>query len=147
MLHIRVSSLIFGRGETEFLPEVDLQLSRQVIVKDIITQAIEKQLSTLQKSRLSDQEIKKKMDAQYLEMKDIKEQQLSGKIALASAETPLASPLPRLEQEIAKALKSFKNNRFKIFVDGVEVMDSNEQCTLKESSCIKFVRLIPLVGG
>ncbi len=145
MLHIRVSSLIFGKGNSDFLPEINLQLlSRKVAVRELIAQTVEKQLNALQDKSLSLEEINRKMNAQYLEDRDIEQQQCSGKIALARPED---SQMPALEREINKALQAFKNRRFKIFIDGDEVLDINEICTLKEDSNIKFVRLIPLVGG
>lgn len=145
MLHIRVSSLIFGKGERDFLPEINLQLlRREVSVKDLIAQTVEKQLNALQENSLSPEEISKKMNAQYLETQDIEQQQLSGKIALSR---PDERKMPSLEREIDKALVAFQNRRFKIFIDGDEVLDINETCILKEDGNIKFVRLIPLVGG
>jgi len=146
MLNVNVSTLVFGTGETQKpLPKVKLRLvSKRVAAKTIITQAVEKQFNALLADKLDYAEMTKKLQAQYLEQSEIDTQRDSGKIALAK---PQGSQLPILENEIKRALNAFKNKSFKMFVDGEEILNLNDECTLVEGANITFIRLVPLVGG
>ena len=87
---------------------------------------------------------------QYLQQADIDQQSDDGKVALTrprlSARTRKLGRLQE-EAEIDRATQAFEHNRYKMFVDGTEVADLDELCTVREGTTINFVRLVPLVGG
>lgn len=57
------------------------------------------------------------------------------------------SPGLDLEREIARALRAFRANRFFLIVDGRQVDDSDGPVEMRDGSEVKFLRLLPLVGG
>ncbi len=146
MPHVRVSTLIFGRSVPERpLPEVELRLvSQRIPASELIARAVAEQLALLRQQSLPEHEIKRRLRAQYLEAADIEAQQGEGKIALAA---PDVGATPALDQEVARTLHAFVRKRFKLFVDGLEVIHPDDLVTLGDQSEVKFVRLIPLVGG
>ena len=146
MLNVNISTLVFGKGDTEkSLPQVTLKLvSQRITVRQIIQQAVEQQLKTMLADKQAYAIIRQNFNAQYLEQGEIELQQGSGKIAL---EKTAADEFPSQELEVRRALQGFENKCFKVFVDGNEVLNPDDECTLVDGATIKFVRLIPLAGG
>lgn len=51
------------------------------------------------------------------------------------------------ENQYARALEAFAGNGFFVIIDGRQVEDIDEIISLKESSEVHFLKLVPLVGG
>jgi hypothetical protein len=51
------------------------------------------------------------------------------------------------ENQYAKALEAFEKNGFFVIVDGRQVDELDEVISLKETSEVHFLKLVPLVGG
>lgn len=51
------------------------------------------------------------------------------------------------EAEVAKAIEAFAAGRFFVFVDGMQIGDPDGEFAVTPSTRIRFVRLVPLVGG
>jgi len=146
MLTVSVATLVFGSGKTERpLPKVHLSLvSQRLSGRDIIANAVREQMKVLLDVHRNDfAHIQKQLNQQYLDQVEIKRQAQEGKIALGKENIKE----PDLDKEIERALRAFKNRTYKMFVDGLEVIDPDEICTLTEGTKINFIRLIPLVGG
>lgn len=59
-------------------------------------------------------------------------------------------PRPRhidWEQQAELALEAFASNRFFVLIDGRQVEDLDEELHLTADSDVRFIRLVPLVGG
>jgi hypothetical protein len=48
---------------------------------------------------------------------------------------------------VAKALEAFSAGRFFVFVEGKQIDDPDEEFAVRPSTRIRFVRMVPLVGG
>ncbi|MEZ5583120.1 MAG: hypothetical protein R3F37_10475 [Candidatus Competibacteraceae bacterium] len=146
MLNVSVSTVVFGGGVIESpLPKVNLRLvSQRLSAREIIAQAVKEQVKALLLEHEKDyQRIQRQLQRQYLEQADVDRQAQRGKVALER----VMDKVPQEEKEIERALKAFRNGSYKMFVDGSEVVELDEMCTLKEGAAVRFVRLIPLVGG
>jgi hypothetical protein len=67
-------------------------------------------------------------------------------------QSPIADPARRscpktIGEAIAEALQSFDTNGFFVIVDGQQVCDLDTMLRLGPKSEVKFLRLVPLVGG
>ena len=146
MPSVSVSTVIFGSSDKgSALPAVELKLvSERVSAGEIISRTVKEQLDELIRQRLDQQTIHQRFKQQYLHPEDIDRQIANGKIALAR---PDESATPDLDREVKRVLDAFEKQSFKMFVDGHEISHANEICTLTEGTRIKFLRLIPLVGG
>ncbi|MEE4376798.1 MAG: hypothetical protein V2J55_04695 [Candidatus Competibacteraceae bacterium] len=146
MLNVSVSTVVFGGGAIESpLPKVQLRLvSQRLSAREIIAQAVKEQVKALLLEHEKDfQQIQRQLQRQYLEQADVNRQAQQGKVALEREK----NTAPQEEREIERALRAFRHGSYKMFVDGEEVVDLDEMCTLKEGAAVRFVRLIPLVGG
>jgi hypothetical protein len=60
------------------------------------------------------------------------------------------STLPRridLEAQYSRALDAFARNGFLLLVDDRQIMELDEEVTLRHDTSVTFLRLVPLVGG
>ncbi|MDO6527952.1 hypothetical protein Q4519_19945 [Motilimonas sp. 1_MG-2023] len=148
MLHVNISVLVFGHEPNYIpIPDVSLQLTQTGIsASELIRLTVVKQISAMTAAKNQPESIAQSVQHQYLHPDDVEQMQAEGKIALAKPLTT-STPVINVEQEAAKAITAFRNKRFKIFIDGEEVQDVDQLCQLHNDSNIKFLRLIPLVGG
>lgn len=51
------------------------------------------------------------------------------------------------ENQYAKALEAFGQNGFFVIIDGKQIEELDEPITLRETSEVHFLKLVPLVGG
>jgi hypothetical protein len=51
------------------------------------------------------------------------------------------------ENQYAKALQAFEKNGFFVIVDGEQIEDLDQFIALREASEVRFLKLVPLVGG
>jgi hypothetical protein len=56
-------------------------------------------------------------------------------------------PVLDWEKQFAKAVAAFKGNGFLVLLDDRQIMDLDETLHLTAQSQIKFLRLVPLIGG
>ena len=75
-------------------------------------------------------------------------------LVMPAGATPAAQgfsmPTPRRidwEEQAALAIDAFGGNRFFALVDGRQVVDLDEELRLTADSDVRFLRLVPLVGG
>ena len=146
MHNATVSTCVFGTGVTEHpLPDIHLKLaSERISAQALIRRTVEAQINQMLQDQQSTSVIKLHLNAQYLVQSEIDRQKREGKIALEKA--PQEEQIS-IEAEAAKALQAFQKKGFKMFVDGNEVGDLEEDISLTDKTTISFIRLIPLVGG
>jgi hypothetical protein len=70
---------------------------------------------------------------------------------LGSARTPLGYKLPRgrridEEKQVAAALSAFRDNRFRVSIDGYPARDLEEKVRLDNDTRVCFVQLMPITG-
>jgi hypothetical protein len=147
MLNVKVISDIFGSDKSsEKVPDIQLKLvSEQVSLKEIITRSVTQQVKEMEGNSLTKEQIKKRLNDQYLNKEDVEQLAIDGKVSYSSATG--TSGIPKVEAEEIRAINAFKRNKFKVFIDGEEITSLGEIRPLYEGCVIKFIRLIPLVGG
>jgi|GEM_PF-2411644 len=148
MVTVNVSTVIFGSNDKErSLPAVRLSLiSQRITAQEILIRSVKKQFEALREQHLGQAAIIECIERHYLSASTIRKQSNLGKIALENP-SHTQSKTKNLEVEITRVVHAFNEGQFKMFIDNTEITDLNEHCTLKKTSQIKFIRLIPLVGG
>lgn len=149
MPNIKVTSSLFGSPNTEeTVPEVHLRLvSERISIAALITKSVAEQINTLIRAKADERRISAALHKQYLLPKDIDELTASGKISVSNPTIANVSNAPNVAVEAQRAIASFNNKQFKLFIDGQEHYDSHSEVMLKEDSQIIFLRLVPLQGG
>lgn len=148
MYSVNVLTMVFGTSGAESpLPPVDFEVQAQTLTAhDIIAHAVAAQVEALLASRGKDAaQIERQLRRQYLAADDIAAQARKGKIAM---ERPRRQQQGiHIDDEIRHALNAFERGAYKVFVDGEELVGLDQTCRVSDKTSVKFVRLIPLVGG
>ncbi len=149
MLHINVANVIFGsRDRLDCLPEIEFSLPVDSIsMRDLIARTVELQIAELLDKRAqSNAQAQALLDKQFIGEDAIAEQAKAGKIALKKAKLTPDQPID-IEREIGRAIDAFTAKRYKIFIDGRDCTELDECVSFKETVNVKFMRIMPLVGG
>ena len=149
MLHINVANVIFGgRNQLDCLPEIEFSLPVDSIsIRDLIARTVELQIAELlDKQAQSNAQAKAMLERQYIDDETMAEQARSGKIALAKAKLSAEQSID-VEHEIKRATKAFTAGRYKIFINGRDFTELDDCISYSEAVNVKFMRIMPLVGG
>lgn len=148
-MQVQVSSVVFGSFTPELsLPPVTLSLvSERVTVAELIKRTVRKQVDMLVEEELvASQTVRKILERQYLTEADVTMQASEGCIRFNDSLHEKYTGID-VDREVVRAYRGFEFGAFKVVVDG-EMMDELEDVvTLTPYAKIRFLRLVPLVGG
>jgi len=148
-VEVNVVSRVFGNDDiSNELPKISFKnFTDTISIRDLIARSVELQIDILiDQHERSKTEIQALLDKQFLEDKDIQEQANSGKIALERPKLPTEQAID-VSVEIDRAIQSFVLGRFKIFANGTEHTDLEQEIYLGNVIEVKLIRIMPLVGG
>lgn len=149
MLHINVANVIFGdRDRLDYLPDIDFSLPvDEISIRDLIARTVELQITELLDSRVhSNAQAQALLDKQFIGEQTVNEQAKNGKIALERAKLTPDTPI-NTELEIKRAINAFIAKRFKVFINGRDHTDLDKCVSYREVINVKFMRIMPLIGG
>lgn len=149
MHNVNVATLILGTpNQEEPLPEVKLRLaSERLSARELLAKTVAEQWHALKADQHDNARIEACIKRHYLDAEAIAEQADSGKIALPAKDSNKTAQIENIEQHIDRVLNAFARGCFKMFVDGEEVAGLDDHCLLVDGTQVRFIRLIPLVGG
>lgn len=79
----------------------------------------------------------------YLDLRQIKDKEQAGKITNGQS---YDDRIPNLNDAIQNALSSFEDGIVRVFLEGVELVDLDQELDLVDGSNITFVKMIMLAG-
>ncbi len=79
----------------------------------------------------------------YLDLRQIKDKEEAGKITNGQS---YDDRIPNLNDAIQNALSSFEDGIVRVFLEGVELVDLDQELDLVDGSNITFVKMIMLAG-
>ena len=79
----------------------------------------------------------------YLDLRQIKDKEEAGKI---TNEQSYDDRIPNLDDAIQNALSSFEDGIVRVFLEGVELVDLDQELDLVDGSDITFVKMVMLAG-
>ena len=147
MLHINVASVIFADPTQENgLPELNFTLANSSFsLHELIARSVENQVhDLLDDHQRTHHEARAILDRHFLAADEVRTQATTGKVAMPAVPKEMKI---EPETEVQRALRAFRNGQFKVFINGREYTDLDEQLTYDDAIKVKFLRIMPLVGG
>jgi len=124
-------------------------VDRAVSVEQLLSRKLEVSSERITLRELIRQRIREEVDEYNREQSDI----FFGLIQPTDTERVLngyrlkAKRLLSWENQYVKALQGFEKNGFFVIVDGEQIEDLDQFIALREASKVRFLKLVPLVGG
>jgi hypothetical protein len=144
-----VTTIAMGGADKQSLPKVCLNLaSERISVKELIERTVKKQIISLREQlHHHDSEIKRMLNRHYLAGGQVDTMAESGKIALPHVKKTPQRERISIEDQQRQALAAFKLGKFKVIVNGNELVSLDDTAILTDNTKITFIRIIPLTGG
>ncbi|MGP3987037.1 hypothetical protein [Streptomyces sp. 3N207] len=140
MIDVEVRSRIPG-PPGDCLPTVLIRLADdRTTARELIRRAVEEQIRELRADAVRSRRI---LHRQYLSNDDLRVQASTG--VIKPPQQPLTDP--DVTEEASRAHRAFARGTFVVFVGGRQVVDLDEEVTLRLGEPVVFLRLVPLVGG
>lgn len=151
-IQVEVSARVVGEPKASpSMGSVWLVLpAEQITVRQLIARTVEAQVEELLERRGLDQQAARRiLDRHYMRLEEIEDQiEASGSVRFPSVRQ--AANLDRetlLPEEIRRATEALEEGRIILLIDGERVETLNQELTLTPATSIRFLRLMPLVGG
>ncbi|MGN1032747.1 MAG: hypothetical protein ACI4PU_04735 [Intestinibacter sp.] len=79
----------------------------------------------------------------YLDLRQIKDKEEAGKITNGQS---YDDRIPNLDDAIQNAISSFEDGIVRVFLEGVELVDLDQELNLVDGSSVTFVKMVMLAG-
>ena len=137
---IAVEGKVIGQDKTIF-PTWNVEISgleKNLQLRDLISIVVQEEVDSynlnFHQHRLSP----------VLSLQDIEESVKEGRVDFGAN---TRRPEVNFNNAVTKALNSFEEGHYFVFIDDVQIHKLEDEIVLSSSSRVVFIRLIPLVGG
>ena len=131
MIYLAVTTIVFGLPQGQWSSQVDLCLPAPTLsLRDLIAYKIAREVAEVEAGQ------RPGLSGEHLSPE-----------TLISATAPGALLPGTVEDEIERAQQAFALRAYMIVMDDRRLLDPEAQLTVSPSSCIEFIKILPLVGG
>ncbi|MBU2864376.1 hypothetical protein KO489_11025 [Reinekea forsetii] len=143
MFLLNVSTLSIGQEHRVTIPAIHFSVPEpSITLKELIRNTVTHQIMLLSES-FEEDIIADKVNKQYLSESDVSRLASEGKIVINHGD----HSKDFLTVAIEKAISGFEKGRYKIFIAGQDTLGLDTNITLSKTTDVKFLRLLPLIGG
>ena len=154
MVKVSISSVVFGTIAPQEVPDLKFSLPfGQMTLADLIARVVEIQVADFQdenqrdvdaRNAKVDEKVRAIISRRFLLDSEIEAQKQSGKIAMPEEESVGTTDV---RAEISRAIRAYEKGHYKVFVNKTECTSLESTVQFEDALNVRFLRIVPLVGG